>query len=70
MKEPLQTPVDRRRFLAFALGLPMSLSIGMSTGCALPTLMKAQARKTISQDHFSCGEDCPHAVKESSRHKD
>ncbi len=69
MNEQMQTPVDRRRFLAIALGLP-SLAIGMSTGCALPTLMKAQSRKTISQDHFSCGENCPHAVKESSRHKD
>lgn len=32
-------------------------------GCALPTLMKSQLKQKVSQDHFTCGEDCPRAAK-------
>jgi hypothetical protein len=69
MNEDLKTPFQRRRFLRLALSLPVCLAAGMSSGCALPMLMKAKTKKTISQDHFSCGENCPHAVKESGRHQ-
>lgn len=67
MTTDTKTDVGRRMFLKASVWLPLIFAAGTSSGCALPTLMKAQARKAVPQDHFSCGENCPHAVKESKR---
>ncbi len=38
------------------------------TGCAMPAFAKAmKPQKKISQDHFSCGENCPKSAKHVPR---
>ena len=43
--------------------LTLCLLCGL-TSCAMPAFAKAmKPQKKISQDHFSCGENCPKSAK-------
>jgi hypothetical protein len=49
--------------------LPIGLATALLNGCALTTLARSQKKK-VSQEKFSCGEDCPPAMKQTRRVRD
>jgi hypothetical protein len=59
---------SRRSFLLTGLAWTVLLAVPGLSGCALPLMMRAQPKK-VSQEKFSCGEDCPPARKETRRTK-
>lgn len=55
----------------FSVALLTGLMLWPLGGCTLPMLMKASASaKKPSQEHYSCGEDCPRGSKHTRRVKE
>lgn len=52
--------------ISLRVALLVGLICGQFSGCMFPAFQQLSKQKP-KYDHFSCGEDCPHAKKEVRR---